>query len=137
MAAGGDAQLGMMASDWRAREGGETGDNWPVMIFTPRRSFCGSLRRQRSSGAAERRAAGAWRRRRRKSSGGLGFQAKAAATAWGRPRAQGRWFYRAAGAPRHAGLRRRTGGVAPDCGRTRARIRAERWERESPDRRSA
>jgi hypothetical protein len=73
MAVGGETRLGTTASDWRAREGGETGDKRPVMILTPRWSFCGGLRRQRSGGAAERRAAGAWRRQRRKSSGGFGF----------------------------------------------------------------
>jgi hypothetical protein len=117
------------------REGGETGDNRPVMILTPRWSFCSGLRWQRSGGAVERRAAGAWRRRWRKSSGGLGFRAKAAVAAWGRPRARGRWLYRVAGAPRRAGSRHRLGGAAPDCGRTQARVRARRGGRESPNRR--
>jgi hypothetical protein len=55
MAAGGETRLRTMASDSRAREGAETGDNWPVMILTPRRNSGGGLRGQRSGGAASSR----------------------------------------------------------------------------------
>jgi hypothetical protein len=48
-------RLGMMASDLRSREDGETGDNRPVMILTPRRSSGSGLRRQRSGGLASGR----------------------------------------------------------------------------------
>jgi hypothetical protein len=85
MVAGGETRLRAMASDSRAREGREIGDNRPVTILTPRRSSGGSLRWQRSGGTAE-----AWRRRQWKSSRGLRFQAMAAAAALGKPRARGR-----------------------------------------------
>jgi hypothetical protein len=52
MAAGGETRLGATTSDWRVWEGGETGDNRPVTILTPRR-------RQRSGGAANGRGAAA------------------------------------------------------------------------------
>jgi hypothetical protein len=85
--------------------------------------------------AVEQRAGEAWRRQQRKNSCGLGFRGKAAAAAWGKPRARGRRLYRVAEVPWRAALRRRAGRSALDCGRTRARVRAWRGEMEGPDRR--
>jgi hypothetical protein len=53
--ASGETWLGATVSDLRAWEGGETGDNQPVMILTPRQNSGGGLRRQRSGKAASGR----------------------------------------------------------------------------------
>jgi hypothetical protein len=45
MAAGSEVRLGATASNWRTREGRKVGNSQPVMILTPRQSFCGGLRR--------------------------------------------------------------------------------------------
>jgi hypothetical protein len=122
------------ASDLHAREGGEIGGNRPVMILTPRWSSGSSLQRQRSGRAAEQRAAKSVEAAAEKLSW-LRVSGEGPAAAWGKPRARGRRLYRAAEALWRAGLRRRAGGAAPDCGRTRARVRARHGEREGPDRR--
>jgi hypothetical protein len=50
-AAGGEVRLGATASNWAHVKAGKMGYNQLAMILTPRRSFCGGLRRQKSGGA--------------------------------------------------------------------------------------